>query len=117
MRVKDKALRRAGLDYWKEVDCTVWDSLEELVRQMPADRAFFLTTKYGHPYWGERFKEGDWLVFGSETRGLPDRFLESVRANALTIPMNDRTTRSLNLAMSVGIVMFEGLRQLSLGDC
>ena len=111
--LEEKALRRAGLDYWNEVDCIHWDSLGDFLSAAPAERTFLLTTKSTEIYWDATFQRGDWFVFGSETRGLPERLLSSGEWKTLTIPMKDRTTRSLNLATAVGIVLFEGLRQVS----
>ncbi len=110
----DKALRRAGLDYWSEVDVKLWDSLDQLMAAVtPGSRFFFLTTKSDRPYWNERFQDGDYLVFGRETKGLPEALLEARRESALTIPMPG-STRSLNLATSVGIVLYEAVRQIAM---
>jgi len=109
----DKMLRRAGLDYWREVDVKLWDSLEQLVAVSPAEhRRFFLTTKSTRPYWDARFRDGDFLIFGRETKGLPLPLLEANREQCLTIPMPG-STRSLNLATAVGIVLYEAVRQLT----
>jgi tRNA (cytidine/uridine-2'-O-)-methyltransferase len=108
--IDDRALKRAGLDYWKEVDVQLWDSFEQLsaVRR-PSARFFFLTTKSNRPYYNVRFHVGDFLVFGRETKGLPESLLAAHCEELLTIPM--RGTRSLNLATAVGIVLFEAERQ------
>src|SRR5205823_6340229 len=69
----DRALRRAGLDYWREVDVTLWDSLDEIFAAVPPGQRFhFLTTKAARPYWDARFEDGEFLVFGRETKGLPE---------------------------------------------
>jgi tRNA (cytidine/uridine-2'-O-)-methyltransferase len=108
----DRQLRRAGLDYWREVKVTVWDSLEQLQAAQPADaRYWYLTTKASRAYWAERFLDGDFLVFGRETKGLPEPLLAANSGRLLTIPMQSESTRSLNLATAVGIVLFEALRQ------
>lgn len=108
----DRALKRAGLDYWCEVDVTLWESLDELMRAQPdATRFFFLTTKCDAPYYDAEFRAGDFLVFGRETKGLPENVLARHRDQLLTIPMSAKT-RSLNLATAVAIVLFEGMRQL-----
>ena len=108
--IDDRALRRAGLDYWNEVDLRSWDSLAALQQaQKPGTRFFFLTTKSDRPYYTVQFKLGDFLIFGRETRGLPESLLAANRDQLLTIPMQD--TRSLNLATAVGIVLFEAVRQ------
>jgi tRNA (cytidine/uridine-2'-O-)-methyltransferase len=110
--IDDRTLRRAGLDYWKEVDLQLWDSFEELQRSQAAGpRFFFLTTKAKRAYYDVRFVAGDYLVFGRETKGLPEALLAAHPDELLTIPM--RGTRSLNLATAVGIVLFEGMRQVA----
>ena len=109
----DRAVRRAGLDYWREVDVTLWDSLDEIIAaSQPGQRFFFLTTKTVRAYWDAEFKDGDFLVFGRETKGLPEPLLTARPGDCLTIPMSGGT-RSLNLATSVGIVLYEAVRQLS----
>ncbi len=111
----DRALKRAGLDYWKEVTVTVWESFGELqAAQEVGSRYFFLTTKTRKAYWDVGFEDGDFLVFGRETRGLPESLLEENAERCLTIPMSEQT-RSLNLATAVGIVLFEAVRQGQLG--
>jgi tRNA (cytidine/uridine-2'-O-)-methyltransferase len=109
----DRALRRAGLDYWREVDVKLWDSFDEIfTASQSVQRIFFLTTKTSRPYWDACFEDGDFLVFGRETKGLPESLLAARRDDCLTIPMSGGT-RSLNLATAVGIVLYEAVRQLS----
>jgi tRNA (cytidine/uridine-2'-O-)-methyltransferase len=109
--IDDRTLKRAGLDYWKEVDVRLWDSLPQLQEaQPPGARFFFLTTKSERAYYDVAFQAGDFLVFGRETKGLPEPLLAAQSDKLLTIPM--RGTRSLNLATAVGIVLFEAMRQL-----
>ena len=113
--IDDRTLRRAGLDYWKQVKLTSWDSIERLfASQAGGARNFFLTTKCERPYYEEQFREGDFLFFGRETKGLPEPLLAGHRDQLLTIPMTNKT-RSLNLATAVGIVLFEAVRQLRMG--
>jgi tRNA (cytidine/uridine-2'-O-)-methyltransferase len=107
--IDDRELKRAGLDYWKEVDVKLWDSFEQLQDDNAEARFFFLTTKSDRAYYDVRFRPGDFLVFGRETKGLPESLLAAHREELLTIPM--RGTRSLNLATAVGIVLFEAVRQ------
>ena len=108
--IDDRELKRAGLDYWKEVDVRLWDSFEDLRRaQRPDVRMFFLTTKANQAYCDICFRPRDFLVFGRETRGLPETLLAANAKQLLTIPMQG--TRSLNLATSVAIVLFEAMRQ------
>ena len=107
--IDDRQLQRAGLDYWKEVDVRLWNSLAELQARESEQRFFFLTTKSDRAYYDVKFQAGDCLVFGRETKGLPESLLAAHREELLTIPM--RGTRSLNLATAVGIVLFEAVRQ------
>jgi len=109
----DRQLKRAGLDYWDEVEVRTWDSLEALRGAQALDaRYFFLTTKTDRAYYDVKFEPNDFLVFGRETKGLPENLLAANRDHCLTIPMHG--TRSLNLATAVGIVLFEAVRQQSL---
>ncbi len=107
----DRALRRAGLDYWREVKVSLWDSFDALrAAQASVVRYFFLTTKTERAYWSAEFHDGDFLVFGRETKGLPESLLAEHPEWALTIPMR-AATRSLNLATAVGVVLYEAVRQ------
>jgi tRNA (cytidine/uridine-2'-O-)-methyltransferase len=105
----NRQLKRAGLDYWDEVDVQEWSSLDELRRANASVRFFYLTTKATQPHFDVRFQPKDFLVFGRETKGLPERVLEENRESCITIPMHG--TRSLNLATAVAIVLFEAMRQ------
>ena len=106
----DRQLKRAGLDYWDEVDERLWDSFAQLQSmQAPDTRYFFLTTKSGRAYYDVKFRREDFLVFGRETKGLPENLLAANVDNCVTIPMCG--TRSLNLATAVAIVLFEAVRQ------
>jgi tRNA (cytidine/uridine-2'-O-)-methyltransferase len=108
----DRQLRRAGMDYWREVDVTVWNSFHEFERMIDR-RSLLFSTKSPRPYWDIRFERGDNLIFGRETKGLPESLLAGRPGDCYTIPMVPGA-RSLNLATSVAIVLFEGVRQLSL---
>jgi tRNA (cytidine/uridine-2'-O-)-methyltransferase len=113
--IDDRTLRRAGLDYWREVEVRLWDSFAQLqAAQSPNARYFFLTTKTKRPYYRVSFQENDFLVFGRETKGLPESLLHEHKDELLTIPMQG--TRSLNLATAVAIVLFEAVRQQSVGQ-
>ena len=110
--LEDKHLKRAGLDYWQEVDVHLWDSIDELRAAASPDAMFvYLTTKTQQAYWDAPLDRETYLVFGPESRGLPESLLESNRPSCWTIPMQG--TRSLNLATSVGIVLYEAVRQRS----
>jgi tRNA (cytidine/uridine-2'-O-)-methyltransferase len=106
----DRQLKRGGLDYWNEVDLRVWNSFTDLQSAKPTNaRYFFLTTKSQRAYSDVEFRNGDFLVFGRETKGLPEELLAQNIQNCLTIPIHG--TRSLNLATAVAIVLFEAVRQ------
>lgn len=110
--LSEKAVRRAGLDYWKLLDISVWESLEEFYEKNKdyEDRFFYATTKSDAPYFEKDFKKGDFLFFGSETAGIPENFMKKNWKNTMTIPMG-KNGRSLNLSVSVGIVLYEAIRQ------
>jgi tRNA (cytidine/uridine-2'-O-)-methyltransferase len=109
--IDDKTLKRAGLDYWKETKVKLWDNFAQLQAAYPQGRFWYLTTKSKRPYEEAPFAPDDFLVFGRETKGLPEPLLAAHAESCLTIPMTKKA-RSLNLATAVGIVLFEGMRQL-----
>jgi tRNA (cytidine/uridine-2'-O-)-methyltransferase len=111
-RLDDRAVRRAGLDYWPEVTLYRHRDLDSLFSQLPAARFVYLSTKAQRSYADWSFEHDDCLVFGRETRGLPEDLLHQNWDRCLTIPMLNSRIRSLNVATSVGIVMYEALRQL-----
>ncbi len=115
-RMDDRMLRRAGLDYWDEVELHRHIDLDGLYAALPDSRFLYLTTKASRPYFDWQFERGDCLVFGPETRGLPGGLLSQNESRCLTIPMPNRSVRSLNLATSVGIVLYEALRQQGFYD-
>jgi tRNA (cytidine/uridine-2'-O-)-methyltransferase len=110
-RMDDRALRRAGLDYWPEVNLTRHRNLDGLYESVPGARFVYLTTKADRIYTDWSFQPDDCLVFGRETRGLPEELLRANWENTLRIPMLNPNIRSLNLATAAGIVLFEALRQ------
>jgi len=107
----EKSLRRAGMDYWDRCDVKQWASFADLRESDPGARYFFFTTKSKQIFWEEKFTDGDYLVFGRETRGLPESLLAENAAWCRTIPMAAEA-RSLNLATAAGIVLYEALRQI-----
>jgi len=111
-RMDDRTLKRAGLDYWDEVKLHRHIDLERLYAALPASRFLYFTTKTDKSYTDWQFQDGDCLIFGRETRGLPEDLLKANWERCLTIPMPNEQVRSLNLANSVGIVLYEALRQL-----
>ena len=112
-RLDDRAIKRAGLDYWDEVKLFRHRNLEALYEALPNSRFLYLTTKTDTSYSSFEFHDNDCLVFGPETRGLPEELLRSNRESCLTIPMPNPNIRSLNLANSVGIVLYEAIRQIT----
>lgn len=110
-RLDDRALRRAGLDYWPEVELSRHLDLDALYESLPTARFIYLTTKANTSYLDWSFELNDCLVFGRETRGLPEELLRSNWERCLTIPMLNPKVRSLNLATSVAIILYEALRQ------
>ncbi len=110
--LEDKYVRRTGLDYWQNVELRVWKSFGEL--RAGADRAaqfWFLSTKATRSPWQAEFHAGDYLVFGRETRGLPEDLVTDAGDHALRIPMAPGGTRSLNLSTAVAIILYEAARQ------
>lgn len=110
-RMDDRALKRAGLDYWPEVRLTRHTDLDALYAALPHARFVYLTTKADRIYTDWQFHQDDCLVFGRETRGLPEDLLRANWENCLRIPILNPNIRSLNLATATGIVLFEALRQ------
>lgn len=108
----EKKLKRAGLDYWPHVDLHEHDSLKECLADKQDSQVWYFSKKATRSIYDAEFKAGDYLVFGPETRGLPEDLLESAGGQALKIPMQMHAVRSLNLATSVGIALFEALRQV-----
>ena len=111
-RMDDRTLKRAGLDYWDEVTLHRHLDLDSLQQTLPESRFLLFTTKAERVYTDWSYNDGDCLVFGPETRGLPSHILAANRDRCLLIPMRNKNVRSLNLATSVGIVLFEALRQI-----
>ena len=106
----EKQLKRAGLDYWHLVDLVVWESYEEFVEANKGARIFYATTKTKQRYSDIEFKENDFVMFGPESRGIPEEILNAHKENSITIPMIDMG-RSLNLSNSAAIILYEALRQ------
>ena len=110
--VSDKHLKRAGLDYWHFLDITYYDSIEEVMEKYYNGSNFwFFSTKAKHIHSDVQYKDGDFLVFGKETKGLPESLLEKHYDECVRLPMMNET-RSLNLSNSVCVGVYEGLRQL-----
>ncbi|MCZ8516455.1 tRNA (uridine(34)/cytosine(34)/5-carboxymethylaminomethyluridine(34)-2'-O)-methyltransferase TrmL [Paenibacillus filicis] len=106
----DRTLKRAGLDYWHSVKLEYHDSFQEVKDRYPDGRFFFATTKADKLYTEFTFQDGNFLVFGKETKGLPSDILEAHPGQLMKMPMTD-AVRSLNLSNSAAIILYEGLRQ------
>lgn len=115
-RLDDKTLKRAGMDYWRHVTWRTWPDWAAFRAAHAHGRLHLLTTKASRAYTAARFEPGDFLIFGRETRGLPESLLKENAEACLTIPMANPEVRSLNLATAAAIVLFEALRQVRLGD-
>ncbi len=107
--IDDRKLKRAGLDYWHELDIRYYENLNDFFNKCKGNY-YFSTTKGKHLYSEPAYQDGDYLVFGKETRGLPEDLLREHYDHAIRIPMADGN-RSLNLSNSVAVVLYEALRQ------
>ena len=110
--LSDKYLKRAGLDYWDKMDIEHVDSLDELIEKFKDSNFYYFTTKTTRVYTNINYKQGDFLVFGPETRGIPEDILNKNQSTCATIPMR-KETRSLNLSNSVAIAAYEAYRQFA----
>lgn len=108
--LSDSAVRRSGLDYWKYLDLEVHPNFAELKQAYPENRFLYFTTRGAKYYHEITYRSDDFLIFGSETKGLSEDILEQAE-NVLRIPMVDQIPRSLNLGNSVALVLYEALRQ------
>lgn len=109
--LSSKYTKRAGLDYWDSVDLHKIESMKELFNLFPEGKFYYLTTKSNKKYTDIEFKDGDFLVFGPETRGLPQEYV--TKETAITLPMKEGQ-RSLNLSNSVAITVYEVIRQIGM---
>ncbi|MBI2082015.1 MAG: tRNA (cytidine(34)-2'-O)-methyltransferase [Deltaproteobacteria bacterium] len=113
--IDSKEIERSGLDYWKDLDLKLVDRLDEVIVESPHSQVWYLSTKGERLYTDVAYQASDILVFGSEGHGLPAEILSKNRESILKIPMWG-PTRSLNLATSVGVVLYEAYRQMGFGD-
>lgn len=110
----DRDLRRAGLDYWEQVDLWEHPNWRAFREAISRERCLYFSANATRSFWDARFVANSCLVFGNETQGMPERILEKHPERCFRIPM-DGAVRSLNLATAVGIVLYEGLRQIRTG--
>jgi len=109
--IDDKAVKRAGLDYWKHIDLVVWESFDAYLAEHPiVQNSYMATTKTDNLYFHVPFQKDDHILFGSESKGIDEKMLLAHPEQCITIPMGSKG-RSLNLGVSVGIVMYDALRQ------
>lgn len=113
---EDKYLKRAGLDYWNLVNVNYYDDFDELLLKYPESDFYFATTKTDNLYTDFKYKDGSFFVFGKETKGLSGEILEKNWDTSIKVPMLNTIKRSLNLANSANIILFEALRQLDFLD-
>lgn len=106
----DKHLKRAGMDYWHDVDCIIYENIEDFYNKNKNGRFFYATTKTKQTYCDINYKKDDFIFFGKESKGIPEYILEKNIENCITIPMNSKG-RSLNLSNAAAIILYEGLRQ------
>ncbi len=109
--LESREVKRAGLDYWPHVNIQHWPDFDTFLSRQDERQLFFFTTKTDRPYYRASFTPGDFLIFGRETKGLPEETLALYSDRCYTLPMSNPHIRSLNLAMSAGIVLYEALRQ------
>lgn len=112
--LEDKFVRRAGMDYWPHLDLAVHENWEDFLAANPGARMWFFSTKGTRVFWDCEFRDGDCMVFGSESCGLPPELYERYRDRLCLIPMSGDFYRSLNLANCAAVALYEGLRQTSL---
>lgn len=110
--LSDKYLKRAGLDYWKYLDLTIYENLDDFFEKNKDANFYLATTKTKNIYSDVKFKDGDFIFFGKETAGLPEDLINKYSDRAISIPMIKDLKRSLNLANSCTVILYEALRQL-----
>ncbi|MCA0755476.1 tRNA (uridine(34)/cytosine(34)/5-carboxymethylaminomethyluridine(34)-2'-O)-methyltransferase TrmL [Paenibacillus sp. N4] len=112
----DRTLKRAGLDYWHAVQISYYDSFDELRALYPEGRFFYASTRATKVYSEFEFKDGDFFVFGKETKGLPQALIDENLETCIRMPMRTDHVRSLNLSNSAAIIVYEALRQNKFPD-
>lgn len=110
----DKKMKRAGLDYWDFLEIHIHENIDEFIKKYDNSKFIFLSSKVEKVYWDYNFSDGDFLIFGSETSGLPESIMEKYKDQMCTIPQYNDHVRCLNLSNSVSIVLYEAIRQTKL---
>ena len=108
--LSEKALKRAGMDYWQQLDVTVYEDYEDFMEKNPGAKIYYATTKAPNVYSEAKFEPDCYIMFGKESAGIPEKILVNNQETCIRIPMNPEI-RSLNLSNSVAIVLYEALRQ------
>ncbi|MHB8461153.1 MAG: tRNA (cytidine(34)-2'-O)-methyltransferase [Vulcanimicrobiaceae bacterium] len=114
--IDDRALKRAGLDYWHKLMIVVHPSLDAFLTETAERRRWFLSTRATRTYAQAKFLRGDFLVFGRETKGLPQSLLDTQSEHTLRIPMREDSVRSINLSSAVAVVTYSALSFLGFPD-
>jgi tRNA (cytidine/uridine-2'-O-)-methyltransferase len=112
--IDDRAVRRAGLDYWDQVKLSVHENMDELWKTIDSRPVYFFTTKAQKTLFEAQFERDSFLIFGKETTGLPEKFVLEHMSDCYRIPQVNPRVRSLNLSTAVGIVAYEAIRQLAI---
>ncbi|NMB15167.1 MAG: tRNA (cytidine(34)-2'-O)-methyltransferase [Gallicola sp.] len=115
-QLNDKTLKRAGLDYWKDIDLKIHDSYKDFLLEEQPEKIYYATTKTENYYHEKEYQDGVYILFGKESKGIPEDILKANQETCIKIPMILDLKRSLNLANSVNIVLFEALRQNGFKD-
>ncbi len=108
--INDKTVKRAGMDYWQELDVTIYDDFNDFLEKNPGANIYMATTKARHVYTDVTYRDGDFIMFGKESGGIPEEILVKNPDNSVRIPMYE-DKRSLNLSNAAAIVLYEALRQ------
>lgn len=114
--INDKTLKRAGMDYWKDLDVTYYDNFRDFLDKNPGAKIYMATTKAQNCYTDVKYEDDDFIMFGSEGSGIPEEILLDYSKNCIRIPMLEQY-RSLNLSNSVAVVLYEALRQNGFKGC
>lgn len=115
-QINDKMLKRAGMDYWNELKVKIHDNYKDFLETEKLGRIFYATTKTRNLYHEQNYKDGDYFLFGKESAGIPEEILKENRDTCIKIPMKKELSRSLNLANSANIILYEALRQNNFKD-
>ncbi|MGE5678985.1 MAG: tRNA (cytidine(34)-2'-O)-methyltransferase [Pseudomonadota bacterium] len=111
-KIDDRHLRRAGMDYWHKLDVTYYENFQEFHNSVGGKKIYLATTKAQKLYSDVKFIEGDYIMFGRESSGVPQEIRDVIADDAIKIPMLDTSDRSLNLSNSAAIIVYEAMRQM-----